>query len=813
MKFLSSPLATAAAATQTGFAEILDFYLKSSITTPYGSTSVIRITNKPGGYSFFTPQFDPEPPGTQGDAATYTEWPVKRGVAKASAKFMSDRMTLNVSNVTGEWSDMLDDVEWQDTPVVIRKVDLTNTSPTANDCAVLFTGKVDAVRVDLKTLQFTCSNDFATFSTRRPAEDMHIGCRFRFGDDMCGRSRFHPDNLKPKTVAAGSTTTRLLATLAGHSATAVTASSTTDKITATAHGLSDSHRVRFSAATMPGGLTTGTWYFLRDTGTNDFKLAGTAGGSALDLTSNGSSVVMESETGFTEDTGTKAYVAQSVTADASTDKVSLTSHGLANGDRVKFGGTAVPGGLTAGLWYYVVSSATNDFKVAATSGGSAINLTSNGTAVTLDSTAPYGTDEINALADGNIAASSEQSPYEGYRVKSAYAAGWRFSSTPTNATASADLVSPQVDLDVGGVGYALKGWRFTADTTGPDWQAKRQVTIYWSDDAVNYLQVLTATLAPARNNVNAPDYELLTISVAAHRYWRVQFKKLDGSPFLGSVIGKVKAYDNVAGTGTDRIDALSDSVPSSVCFGSDEVAGHEAVHIQASLSGTWEVNVDGTTPEDLVRYDWGNNRQGYWEIPAAQAGLANHLLKPYLTFDLGSAKALKLWRIRSLPNVERADIPRIVQIFSSTNNFAAATHELNYELPPTPNTWSDLLIHNASSARYWRICIRNNWAEQLSFKMMAEVRAYAVNRNYWGTGRVTFASDTPTVALRNVSRAVVASYSGAVDLAALPATPAAGDRFLLERGCNRSLNACFIHRNETNFGGFAELPKETVVRA
>lgn len=813
MKSLSSPITAAAAATQTGFAEILDFYLKSSITTPYGSTSVIRITNKPGGLGFFTPQFDPEPAGTQGDPATYTEWPVKRGVAKASAKFMSDRMTLNISNVTGEWSDMLDDVEWQDTPVVIRKVDIRNASPTANDCAVLFTGKVDAVRVDLKTLQFTCSNDFATFSTRRPAEDMHIGCRFRFGDDLCGKSRFHPDNLKPKTVVAGSTATRLLASYAGYSAQVVTADSSTDKITLTSHTLSNGHRVRFSATTMPGGLTAGVWYYVVNAAANDFKLATSAGGSALDLTSNGSSVVMESETGFTEDTGTKAYIAQSVTADASTDKLTLTSHGLADGDRVKFGGTAVPGGLTAGLWYYVVSAATNDFKVASTAGGSALNLTSNGTAVTLDSTAPYGTDEINALANGNITASSEQSTYEGYRVKSTYAAGWRFSSTPGNPTPTVDLVSPQVDLDVGGVGYALKAWRFTADTTGPDWQAKRQVTIYWSDDTLNYLQVLTATLMPARGNVNAPDYELLTISVAAHRYWRVQFKKLDGSPFLGSVIGKVKAYDNVAGTGTDRIDALSDSVPSSVCFGSDEVAGHEAVHIQAGVSGTWQVNVDGVTTEDLGRYDWGNNHQGYWEIPTAQAGLANHLLKPHLTFDLGSAQALRLWRLRSLAGVERADIPRLVQIFSSTDNFTTATHELNYELPPTPNTWSDLLIHNASSARWWRICIRNNWAEQLSFKMMAEVRACTLNRNYWGAGRVTFASDTPTAALRNISRAVVASYSGAVDLAALPAAPAAGDRFVIERGCNRSLNACFIHRNETHFGGFAELPKETVVRA
>lgn len=74
-----------------------------------------------------------------------------------------------------------------------------------------------------------------------------------------------------------------------------------------------------------------------------------------------------------------------VTVDNTTEKVTLAAHTLANGDRVQFAATAMPAGLVAGTWYYVVSTAANDFQVAAAYGGAAINITSNGTSVTMKS--------------------------------------------------------------------------------------------------------------------------------------------------------------------------------------------------------------------------------------------------------------------------------------------------------------------------------------------------------------------------------------------------------------------------------------------
>ena len=414
MRSLSANLTTEAAAEQSGWAEVMDIYLKTTITTPHGSANVIRISNNGVDVPFFTPTFDPEPVATRGVAATYNAWAFKRRTIKSSSKFANDKLGLAVSNVTAEYASMLDELDWRGCAVVIRKTALTITTPTSSDSVTLFSGRIDSARVDLQQVQFVCSSDMATFTDKLPKEDMHVNCRFSFGDDMCGVLRFKAENFQPKTCAANSTTTRLLATYAGYTDQSVTADSATDKVTLAAHTLANGYRVRFGGITVPGGLTAGRWYYVVSAATNDFKVALTYGGSAVDLTSNGTAVTMTSEKGFTEDAGTKAYVAQAVTPDHTTDTIGLAAHGLLAGDRVRFAATVIPTGLTAAIWYYVVTANTNDFQVALTEGGAAVTFTSSGTAVTMDSSAPYGTDQVNPLADGDIDASSEQAGYEGY---------------------------------------------------------------------------------------------------------------------------------------------------------------------------------------------------------------------------------------------------------------------------------------------------------------------------------------------------------------------------------------------------------------
>ena len=68
------------------------------------------------------------------------------------------------------------------------------------------------------------------------------------------------------------------------------------------------------------------------------------------------------------------------TADASTDKLADTAHGLSDAAllRLATSGT-LPAPLDPDTYYYVVNAATNDFKVALTPGGTAIDITTTGT--------------------------------------------------------------------------------------------------------------------------------------------------------------------------------------------------------------------------------------------------------------------------------------------------------------------------------------------------------------------------------------------------------------------------------------------------
>lgn len=62
----------------------------------------------------------------------------------------------------------------------------------------------------------------------------------------------------------------------------------------------------------------------------------------------------------------------------SNDQLFSVAHGLADGDRVQLFNVfseSLPTGLTEGALYYVVSSATNTFKVSTTLGGSAVDIT------------------------------------------------------------------------------------------------------------------------------------------------------------------------------------------------------------------------------------------------------------------------------------------------------------------------------------------------------------------------------------------------------------------------------------------------------
>jgi len=75
-------------------------------------------------------------------------------------------------------------------------------------------------------------------------------------------------------------------------------------------------------------------------------------------------------------------VTRSCTVDAGTDTFTAATHGLSNGNAIKFRSSGtLPAGIAEPTIYYVVNKTANTFEVSETTGGAAVNVTSAGTGV------------------------------------------------------------------------------------------------------------------------------------------------------------------------------------------------------------------------------------------------------------------------------------------------------------------------------------------------------------------------------------------------------------------------------------------------
>jgi hypothetical protein len=212
-----------------------------------------------------------------------------------------------------------------------------------------------------------------------------------------------------------------------------TGSAAADTITVVNHGLVANDAVVLSGGTAPSPLVLGTIYYARDIVADAFKVAATPGGTAIALTSNGSGFTVQlprnfAEVGFSDNAsaGTnlnmralfaggavtvlggqqvrvvyqfqisitpttpraKTYaitgwpsLEQAVTADNTTNLFTLSAHGFTANMPLSFTGTTAPSPLVFGTTYYARDILTNTFAVSATPGGSAIDLTTDGSNV------------------------------------------------------------------------------------------------------------------------------------------------------------------------------------------------------------------------------------------------------------------------------------------------------------------------------------------------------------------------------------------------------------------------------------------------
>lgn len=205
-----------------------------------------------------------------------------------------------------------------------------------------------------------------------------------------------------------------------------TASASTDALTNSDGTVpANGTAVIVAGASLPTGLVQGTTYYVVNASTTTYKLSATSGGTAIDLTANGSGKITadpgviydpwfqlkqhieiddpaESNPRIRFRVGSQsmpfelriygirpiAIPIYTCSAVASTDIITVstpTTGTFTNGNTIRFKNTA-PTGLTVGTLYYIVSASGQTFKVSLTSGGTAVDITadSSGTFYQLD---------------------------------------------------------------------------------------------------------------------------------------------------------------------------------------------------------------------------------------------------------------------------------------------------------------------------------------------------------------------------------------------------------------------------------------------
>jgi len=162
----------------------------------------------------------------------------------------------------------------------------------------------------------------------------------------------------------------------------------TDIFTDASHGLNNGDLVRLLTSGTLGGVDSDAGYYVINATTNTFQVSTTPNGLPLDVTSESGTHTWQLQSLLRNVTITgntvvnKWYSTSSgeFTADNTTDTLTDTAHGLANGTQVRLTSSAsdLPAGFDPDTTYFVVNAATDTFQLAATSGGDAIDLTDDG---------------------------------------------------------------------------------------------------------------------------------------------------------------------------------------------------------------------------------------------------------------------------------------------------------------------------------------------------------------------------------------------------------------------------------------------------
>ncbi len=186
-----------------------------------------------------------------------------------------------------------------------------------------------------------------------------------------------------------------------------------DTVTITTSGMSQSNHVVFKGSSLPGGVVAGRMYTVVGVSGSAHTLA--------DLRHSGRDALIDS-------------------VGVTTNRITLPAHGWVTGQKVAMVSAATPGGLVSHTVYYVLNEDTDSFRLAATDGGSAIDITSEGFNIVM---APV----LNITSDGTgtaycLAYGTNRIIVDDFRID-----GLSVIGTYATTTGAIDATTTELNLD------------------------------------------------------------------------------------------------------------------------------------------------------------------------------------------------------------------------------------------------------------------------------------------------------------------------------------------------------------------------------
>lgn len=232
-----------------------------------------------------------------------------------------------------------------------------------------------------------------------------------------------------------------------------------DKITQEAHGLVDTDQIMFTDGDVPAPLVRDTIYYVVSAAADDFQVALTSGGAAINITGpNASNLRIRQPVASTLVRGTTYFV---ISTAANDFEVSATVGGakvdILGADATSLRVIAVTNGnlpapLSRDVPYFVISTAANDFEVSLTQGGAKVDITGPNVA---DLVVYKATNIAHVFPSGSILANHHNVLIEGIHVFKAATATADFTLYGCGSTALLVISSVVGVLP----SYELEGWK------------------------------------------------------------------------------------------------------------------------------------------------------------------------------------------------------------------------------------------------------------------------------------------------------------------------------------------------------------------